>query len=160
MSVSERERERERERAGPGRRATKEKEERKTEQRHKWHSWQGFCSRPIFLFWGFLHLFRRHGYTPQMKVRLSGENNCRGLLTSSPLRVCVCLRSGASLRGPLLRVRGVSDFCGFFFFLREPNWTEKRRSKCALAVLLSGSGLDRARCREPTNRNTCSPDTC
>lgn len=77
-----------RERAGPGRRATKEKAERKTEQRNKWHSWQGSCSRPPFLFLGFLRLFRRRGYTPQMKVRLLGENNCRGLhFTPSP---CVC----------------------------------------------------------------------
>lgn len=82
--------------------------EKHGKQRHKWHPWQRFCSRPSFLFVGSLRLFRRRGYTPQMKVRLFGENKCGGLQTSSPLRVCMSSRCGASLRGPSSRVRGAA----------------------------------------------------
>lgn len=76
-----------RESARTGSRAAREKAERRTEYRHKLHSWLEFGSRQLFLFVGFLRLSRRLGYTLQMKVRLLGEKKCPGLQTSSPVRV-------------------------------------------------------------------------
>ena len=53
------------ERAGPVRSTTT----RTTNGNDKWHSWLGFCLRRPLFYLGFPHLFLRHGFIPQTKVR-------------------------------------------------------------------------------------------